>query len=230
MLSHLGATFGGIVAWLGYASVLVLAFNLLPALPLDGGRIFRSILWWRKGDLAWATRITAATGAGLGGLMIATGLLITATVSASSGIWLMIIGWFVLGGSRYEARMASLRGALRGFVVSDLMSPHPIVSHADQTLRDFMAGIPEGDPAEAYPVLDGLRPVGILPSPRSLQGRDWATLRVRDRMLPVAVVLKADEPAPEAILAMVQAHAASALVMDHGHLAGIVSSTTSPRP
>ena len=226
VLSHLGATFDGVVAWLGYASVLVLAFNLLPALPLDGGRIFRSILWWRKGDLAWATRIAAATGATLGGLMIAAGLLITATVSASSGIWLMIIGWFILGGSRYEARMASLRGALRGFVVSDLMSPHPIVSHADQTLSDFMAEIPEGDPAEAYPVLDGPRPVGILPSPRSLRGHGWATVRVRDRMVPLALVplLSVDEPAPEAILAMVEAHAASALVMDHGHLAGIVSS------
>jgi len=75
-------------------------------------------------------------------------------------------------------------------------------------------------------VLDGPRPVGILPSPRSLSGHGWATVRVRDRMVPLALVplLSVDEPAPEAILAMVEAHAASALVMDHGHLAGIVSS------
>jgi CBS domain-containing protein len=109
------------------------------------------------------------------------------------------------------------------------MSHHPIVSQADQTIRDFMARVPTDDPSAAYPVLDGLRPVGILPSPRGMTrngGEVATTVRVRDRMLHLEQLplLTPDEPAPEAMLAMVDANAASALVMDDGHLAGIVSS------
>jgi Zn-dependent protease/CBS domain-containing protein len=225
VLTHVGAAVDGVFAWLGYANLLLLVFNLLPALPLDGGRILRSALWRARGDHSWATRIAAATGTGIGGLAIAAGILIAFTVSAFSGVWLAVIGWFVLSGARYEAQLVSLQGALRGFVVSDLMAPHPIVSQAEQTLRDFMAEIPEDDLSDAYPVLDGLRPVGILPSPRNVSGHAWATMRVRDRMTPLerVPVLTVDEPAPDAMLAMIEANAGSALVMDDGHLAGIVS-------
>ena len=146
VLTHLGAALDGVFAWLGYVNLLLLAFNLLPALPLDGGRILRSALWQARGDLSWATRIAAATGIGIGGLMIAAGILTAFTTGAFSGLWLALIGWFVLQGARYEAQLVSLQGALEGFVVADLMTPHPIVSQAEQTLRDFMAEIPEGDP------------------------------------------------------------------------------------
>ena len=226
LLTHLGPAFDGTVAWLGYASVLVLVFNLLPALPLDGGRILRSALWQAKGDLGWATRIAATTGIGIGGLLIGAGMLAAVTVSSFSGIWLALIGWFVLSGARAEGQMLALQGSLRGFVVSDLMSPHPVVSQAGQTLRDFMAEIPAGEPADAYPVLDEGRPVGILPSPGHLAGHDWTVVRVRDRMVPLArtPVLALDEPAPEAIAGMIQARAGAALVIEDGRLAGIVSS------
>jgi Zn-dependent protease/predicted transcriptional regulator len=226
VLTHLGAALDGVFAWLGYVNLLLLVFNLLPALPLDGGRILRSALWRARGDLSWATRIAAATGIGIGGLMIGAGILTAFTAGAFSGLWLALIGWFVLHGARYEAQLVSLQGALEGFVVADLMTPHPIVSRAEQTLRDFMAEIPEGDRSDAYPVLDGLRPVGILPSPRTASGHALTELRVRDRMVQLDRVplLTVDEPAPDAILAMIEANAGSALVIDDGHLAGIVSS------
>src|SRR5207245_2130827 len=56
----------GVVAWLGYINLSLLVFNLLPALPLDGGRVLHSLLWYFKGDLAWATRIAADVGRGCG--------------------------------------------------------------------------------------------------------------------------------------------------------------------
>ena len=63
----------GVAAWLGYINLLLLAFNLLPALPLDGGRVLRSLLWAARGDFGWATRIAAAIGRGFGYLFIAGG-------------------------------------------------------------------------------------------------------------------------------------------------------------
>lgn len=229
VLTHFGPAVDGVVAWLGYTNLLLLVFNLVPALPLDGGRIFRSVLWHIKGDHAWATRIAAVIGIAIGALMIAVGSVAVFMSRGFSGVWLAFIGWFILGAARSELRLVSLQGALEGFVVADLMTHRPIVSQANQTIRDFMAEVPADDPSAAYPVLDGLRPVGILPSPRAITGRgagDVASLWVRDRMvrLDQLPLLTPDEPAPDAMLAMVDANAESALVMDDGHLAGIVSS------
>ncbi len=226
VLTHLGGALDGVLAWLGFVNLLLLAVNLLPALPLDGGRIFRAALWRRRGDLIWATRLAAATGVGIGGLLIAAGILIAFTAGTFSGAWLAVIGVFVLGAARNEARLVSLQDALEGFVVSDLMTPDPTVSQAEQNLGEFMATT-GADAAEAsYPVLDGLRPIGILPSPRQFAGHASTTLRVRDRMVRLDDVpsLAADEPAADAIRAMVEAEAENALVMDDGRLAGIVSS------
>jgi hypothetical protein len=63
-----------------------------------------------------------------------------------------------------QARVVSLRGALEGLVVADLMRVHSLAAQADQTLRDLMTEVNWADDSVAYPVLDGLRPVGILPS------------------------------------------------------------------
>ena len=229
VLTHLSPAIDGVFAWLGYINLLLLVFNLVPALPLDGGRIFRSALWRFKGDLSWATRIAAATGMAIGSLMVAVGMVAVFMASTFGGVWLAFIGWFLLNVARSEAQLVSMQDALAGFVVADLMTHHPIVSQAEQTVRDFMAEVPADDPSAAYPVLDGLRPVGILPSPRGLTGTgadEWTTLRVRERMvgLDQLPLLTPDEPAPEAMLAMVDAHADSALVVDDGHLAGVVSS------
>jgi Zn-dependent protease/predicted transcriptional regulator len=227
-LTHFGAAIDGVFAWLGYINVFLLVFNLIPALPLDGGRIFRSALWRLKSDHAWATRIAAVVGIAIGASMIAAGTVSVFVMSGFTGVWLALIGWFILSAARSELQLVTLQGALEGFVVSDLMTHHPIVSQADQTVRDFMAQIPADDQSAAYPVLDGLRPIGILPSPRRQTKSgigDVAASRVRDRMvrLDQLPLLTSDEPAPEAMLAMVDAKADNALVMDDGQLAGIVS-------
>ena len=226
VLTHLGGALDGVLVWLGFVNLLLLVFNLLPALPLDGGRIFRAALWRMRGDLAWATRIAAATGVGIGGLLIAAGIPMAFTTSTFSGAWLAVIGVFVLGAALNEARLVSLQGALEGFVVADLMAPHPTVSQAEQNLDEFMATTAADASSTSYPVLEGLRPVGILPSPRRFAGHARTTLRVRDRMVRLDDVpsLAADEPAADAIRAMVEADADNALVMDEGRLAGIVSS------
>jgi Zn-dependent protease/predicted transcriptional regulator len=215
-----------VFAWLGYINLLLLGFNLLPALPLDGGRVFRSALWRIRDDFAGATRIAANLGRVIGGLMIAAGVLTFFTQGPFGGVWLAVIGWFVLGAAGGEARLVSLRNALDGLVVADLMRVHPIAAQADQTLRDFMAEVSWDDDSPAYPVLDGLRPVGILPS-RRLAGRpadDWATVSVRNRMLPVDRVplLNEDDAALDAMFALAGAGADSALVLEGGRLVGIV--------
>jgi Zn-dependent protease len=82
-----------------------LAFNLLPAIPLDGGRIFRSALWRFKGDFASATRVATRVGRAFAYLMIAAGILSLFTIGAVSGLWLVFIGWYLLEAAGMEARL-----------------------------------------------------------------------------------------------------------------------------
>jgi Zn-dependent protease len=91
----------GVVVWLGLTNLLVLGFNLLPAFPLDGGRIFRSALWRLRGDLGWATRVAGGVGRVLGALMIAFGL-VGFLAYGPGGLWLALIGWFVMSAGTAE--------------------------------------------------------------------------------------------------------------------------------
>ena len=74
--SHFAPAVDGVVAWLSYINVVLLAFNLLPALPLDGGRVLRAALWRARGDFGWATVVAASTGRVIGIALIAGGFLL----------------------------------------------------------------------------------------------------------------------------------------------------------
>lgn len=107
-LLDLPSAVDGVAAWLGYTNLLLFAFNMLPALPLDGGRILHAALWRAKGDPAWATRVAAAIGQAFGYLFIALGIAMFVFQGSFSGAWLAFIGWFVLGAARQESRASSL--------------------------------------------------------------------------------------------------------------------------
>jgi len=106
-LLDLPSAVDGVAAWLGYTNLLLFAFNVLPALPLDGGRILHAALWRAKGDSAWATRVASAIGQGFGYLFIALGIAMFVLQGSFSGAWLAFIGWFLLVAARQESRVSS---------------------------------------------------------------------------------------------------------------------------
>jgi Zn-dependent protease len=159
----LGSAVDGVAAWLGYINLMLLGFNLLPALPLDGGRVFRSLLWLRSGDFARATRIAANVGRGFGYLLIGLGLLLFITQGAWSGAWLSFIGWFLLNAAAAEGRYGLLRDALGDLRVRDLMIRQPETVAGDWSLADFMDRIAHVHHFTTYPVIANDRVVGLLP-------------------------------------------------------------------
>ncbi len=94
----------GVLDYLGWVNVLLLAFNLVPAFPLDGGRVFRSALWaWRK-NLLWATRVASGLGSLFAVLLMGWGVFSFVTGSFVGGVWYFIIGLFILNASRMSYR------------------------------------------------------------------------------------------------------------------------------
>jgi Zn-dependent protease/CBS domain-containing protein len=218
----------GVVAWLGTINLIILVFNMLPALPLDGGRVLRSALWAARGEFGWATAVAANIGRGFGFVFIAGGLALFMAGGGFGGIWLAFIGWFLLGAASGEARYLAVREALAGLRVGDLMVREPATVEPGLTLGRFMDEIVWNRRFTSYPVVEAGRPVGILPFrcvarvPRT----EWDERLVRDCMVPLeeVPVLTAETPLVDAALELGDG-VGRALVVDGDRLVGYLSVT-----
>ena len=114
-------------AWLTWTNALVLVFNLIPAFPLDGGRIARAIAWQRTGDRNRATRFAATLGRGFSYLLIGFGLLIVlGTGDIFAGAWLAIVGWVLGQSARGYALQSEFSSRIEGIRVADVMDAEPV--------------------------------------------------------------------------------------------------------
>lgn len=226
-LAHPPSYVDGVAAWLGYINLILGVFNLIPASPLDGGRVLHSILWRAKGDFAWATRVASEIGQGFAYLFIFLGLAMLFFQGSFSGAWLAFIGWFLLQGAKAEARYVATEQALAGLRVRDLMVRHPVTVEADSTLGHFMDDVAWSHRFTTYPVLDGGHPVGLLPfaTVAAVPRSDWETRHVRDTMIPLDEIptLTEDEQAVDALAELSASEPNRALVVDDGHLEGLLS-------
>lgn len=142
-------------------NALVLGFNLVPAFPLDGGRVARALLWRHTGDITRATETAARMGRGFGYLLIAFGFLLTVE-GAVGGLWFAVIGAFVVIAAGAERVQEQVLATFAGVAVSDLMS-HPVVTiPAGLTLEDAQRYF-ERYRFTSFPVVDGAgRAIGQL--------------------------------------------------------------------
>jgi CBS domain-containing protein len=218
-----------VLSWLGLMNLLLFAFNMLPAVPLDGGRVLHAALWKVRGSLSWATQVAGRLGQLLGLAMIAGGVVLALYGNFASGLWLALVGWFVAGAAAAETEMTGTRQALSGLYVSDAMVRHPVTVRSDQTLRDVVDHVFGEVPYAAYPVTDDRRPSGLLPAARvvSVPARSLPQLQVRDRMVPVdrALTFAQDDDLPDALAALLQTDVRRALVVHGAELVGLLSIT-----
>jgi len=218
----------GVAAWLGYINLALLVFNLLPALPLDGGRVLRSALWAARDDFASATRTAAGIGRGFGYLFIAGGVALFFWADATSGLWLAFIGWFLLGAASGEAAYAVVRDALGDLRVGDVMVRDPTTVAPSQTIGELMDEVVWTHRYTTYPVVEEGRPVGLLPfrCVAQVPRGEWDERTVRDCMLPVddVPVLRAEQPLEQAFAALGDG-VGRGLVLDGTRLVGFLSIT-----
>jgi Zn-dependent protease len=155
------AALRAVVEYQAFVNAAILVFNLLPAFPLDGGRVARALIWGRIADLSRATAIAASIGRGFGYGMIALGLL-AALSGAVGGIWLALIGFFVVFAAKAEEGGLRIRTAFAGREAGRFMSFPAVTMPADISVVEAVDGFFVKYRYSAFPVLDGGTPVGLL--------------------------------------------------------------------
>lgn len=220
----------GVITWLGSINVVLLVFNMLPALPLDGGRVLRAILWGSTGDFTRATQIAGSLGRGFGIAMIVGGFMMLFLVGAAGGLWLALIGWFLMAAAGAEASLATVRGALGNLHVGDAMASEPIVAHPDMGVDRFVDELFARSRHAAYPVVGdggdvvgllGFRDVAALPDER----RSQTSVREVARPVSDVLVLAPGDDLGSAAMELSQSDIGRALVLADGRLAGLLSMT-----
>ncbi|MGA2208724.1 MAG: site-2 protease family protein [Acidimicrobiales bacterium] len=201
---------GSLLANLAWMNVILCGFNLLPALPMDGGRVLRAILAGR-GDPLKATRIAAAVAMVLGVAMVIFGL--------EYDYWLVFIGLFVILGANSERRVATVQASFSGLRVGDVMAQDPTTVLAEVTVQQLLPWL-QAYPGRAVPIVEADRYVGIA-AVEDLVARPGATVgEACDRTAPV---LDATQPLyPTALEAFSAFPRHQLAVMNDGHVVGVL--------
>jgi Zn-dependent protease/CBS domain-containing protein len=152
----------GALSWLAGINVLLAIFNILPAAPLDGGRLLRAAVWKATGDRTKGAVVAARAGWVLGIVLIGLGLWRFLAGAGFGGLWLALIGWFLIGAAGQEERQARMGSALRGVRVGDVMTPQPQTASGDMTVADFVDHYLFAYRHSALPLTEQGRPVGLV--------------------------------------------------------------------
>lgn len=197
---------------LTFINLALAAFNLLPGFPLDGGRVFRSILWRSTGNYQRATRIATRVGEGMGYLFILGGIIVAVLQPLGldwfNGVWLAFIGWFLKSTASANYRQSQWWSALQGLTAAQLMTMDYPVVPSDTTVQQLVQDHVATGGRDYFYVTDGDRVVGVLalhnikPIPRMR----WTTVPLKDVMTSLAN-LKKVHPAESAVNLLQQMNA-----------------------
>jgi Zn-dependent protease len=127
-----------LVAWLATINLLILIFNLLPAFPMDGGRVARAVAWWKTGNRNSATRFAANLGRLFGYLFIGLGIALAFSGQAFTGIWLALIGMVINGSARGAAMQTALTSRVGDVRVADVMDREPVAIPGDLSVEQAL--------------------------------------------------------------------------------------------
>jgi len=187
----MGEPIATMVQWLAYINVALAVFNLIPGFPLDGGRVFRSLLWQVTGNYRRSTRIATQVGRGIGYLFILGGILIAFLhpfgLDWFSGLWLVFIGWFLENAASASYRQVSMRGVLQGLSASQVMtSDYPVV-YSSITVNQLVQGYIFTGGHHLFLVADESRLEGILTlqNIKSVSQQNWDITQVKEIMTPI---------------------------------------------
>lgn len=218
-----------VVFWLGFANALLAVFNMLPGFPLDGGRVFRSILWALTGSRTRSTRYAArvgqVVGAGIAGLGVVS-LVVDFGSGGFGGFWMILIGGFLYNGAAQSHRMASAEERLDRLQVRDVMSTQLRSVEASTGLRWLAPQRDRTDHNAAYVIMESETVVGILTGAQIaiLDEQQYLNGTARDVMVSADAFapIEPDATGHEALERLQESRAQVLPVVENGRLLGFV--------
>jgi Zn-dependent protease len=214
----------GVFGYVGWVNLFMAAFNVLPGLPLDGGRVLQSAVWRLTGNRTAGTRVAAYAGMALGGVLLAAAVVAASTQDLYLAIWAGIVGLFIFQGARAAQAQVGVADRLASATVADAMEAPPPAVPADMTLSEALDRFLRGHEDEAFPVVSDGRVLGMVSfdSARELGSRD--PLRpVREATIPLQDVLVASPDEPLDHVAERLGTGKAALVLRDGQMVGSIT-------
>jgi Zn-dependent protease/predicted transcriptional regulator len=219
-----------IIATLWYAALLngVLgAFNLIPAFPLDGGRVLRGSLWNRSKNLLSATANATRVSEAISLLMMAVGLFFVVFGDFVNGLWIIFLGWFIRSGAETSLRQTRLTEALAGLRVGDIMTRELLSVSPDASVQQLVSDYFLVHPHGGYPVISNGKLLGVvtMSSVRSIPREKRDFERVSQAMVPFerTITVSPTTSAIDALHIMAKNGVGRLVVMDGDRIAGMVT-------
>ncbi len=218
-----------VLAYLATINLILAIFNMVPAFPMDGGRILRAYLWHRNGDVLKATKTASQSGVFFGYVLMALGVLAMLQGGIGSGFWYVLIGLFVLGAAKSAYQNQLMQSTFAGKPVSAVMIRNPVVVSPELTLSEFVNQVMLKHRISFAPVVaDGVLIGQIDKDVLAVIDRDnWTNTRVGDVFagLDVAATIPPDMPVDALMTQIAQTGARKFLVVEDHRLLGVVTLT-----
>lgn len=216
-----------VTGYLAGVNALLAVFNLVPAFPLDGGRVLRSLLWQWRGDLRWATRVCSRLGSAFGlALIFLGGLRLLDPQGRVGGLWMILIGLFLRWAARASYQHLLVRSGLEGEPVSRFMRREPVTVPRFLSVAQLVDDYVRRYQHRIFPVVDNERLIGYVSTARvqSLPREEWSRQSVGTLVEPLTPesMVAPDTDALEALTRMSRARLPLLLVVDGGRLVGVL--------
>jgi Zn-dependent protease/CBS domain-containing protein len=221
------AAVSGILAYMAWINGAVALFNLIPAFPLDGGRILRALLWRARHDFAEATDVTSRIGSAFGLVMMAGGGIVAIAGYLVDGLWFFFIGLFVRGAAIGSRRQSLMTRMLAGEHVRDYMAHDPVVVPRQASVREFVEQYVYRYPHDVFPVNQDDRLAGCV-SVRTVKGlphSEWERMTVGALAEPCGTTntVGPEDDVLATLKTMRRTGHPRMLVVDHGDLIGMIA-------
>ena len=217
----------GVVFYLSWINALLGAFNVIPAFPLDGGRLLRSYLWSRKGNLRRATRIASNIGSGFGLGLIFLGVFSLFQGNVVAGIWWFLIGLFLRNASRMSYRQLEIRNALEGEPIRRFMKTDPITVPPSISVEDLVQDYIYKYHFQMFPVMRDSKLLGCIGSKqvKEIPRSEWRQHSVQEMVTPCSGqnTVTPEMDSIQVLSVMTRTGNSRLMVLDGSRLAGVVS-------
>ncbi len=217
----------GVLGYLGLINGMLAVFNLVPAFPLDGGRILRAALWSWKGNVRWATRVASRIGSGFGVVLIITGVLSILRGNMIGGMWWFLIGMFLRGAAGASYRQLVTRQALHGEPISRFMEPNPMTVPPAISVEELIEDYVYRYHYKMFPVVEDGRLVGCVSTreAKEIPREEWSRRTVGEVATQCSAqnTIAPDADSLEALSTMNKTGASRLMVLDGDRLVGIIS-------